>query len=295
MSGHGIHARLLVLEVRPPRLLSMAEDGTDLRVLIADLGATPDGIRVDRRRGHIYWTNMGADFDAPDGTIERCDLDGTNRIVLIGGGRIVTPKQLELTDTHLYWCDREGMAVMRARRDGSDVEVLVRRGEGEADRADEMRHCVGIAVDVAGGYVYWTQKGPDNGDLGRIFRASLQLPIGATPDARPDIELLIDKLPEPIDLELDAPEGLLYWTDRGSPPDGNSLNRARVDAAGLSGHEIVARGLQEGIGLALDTSARVAYVSDLGGKIRRIGLDDGVSAVVRTFGPTTGLARYVPD
>jgi hypothetical protein len=294
MSHHDTGARLLVLEIRPPRLLSIAEDGTDLRVLIDDLGATPDGIQVDGRHGHIYWTNMGADFDAPDGTIERCDLDGTNRTVLIGAGRIVTPKQLALTDTHLYWCDREGMAVVRARRDGGDLEVLVRRGVGAADRADELRHCVGIAVDTEAGYVYWTQKGPDNGGQGRIFRVPLQLPAGATPDARPDIELLIDKLPEPIDLELDAQEGLLYWTDRGAPPDGNSLNRARVGATGLSGHEVVARGLQEGIGLALDTPERVAYVADLGGNIRRIGLDDGVSEILSTFGPTTGLARYVP-
>lgn len=286
-------ARLLILEIRPPRLVSIAEDGSDLQVLIADLGATPDGIQVDRRRGYIYWTNMGPDFNAPDGTIERCDLDGSNRTVLIGGGRIVTPKQLAMTDTHLYWCDREGMAVARARHDGSELETLVRRGVGADDRADQLRHCVGIAVDDANGYVYWTQKGTDNGDNGRIFRAPLRMPAGATPDTRDDIELLMDGLPEPIDLELDKAGGMLYWTDRGAPPDGNSLNRARIGANGLTEHEIVSRGLQEGIGLTLDLAARVAYVADLFGHIRRIGLDDGTSEVIHKLHRTTGIVRDV--
>jgi sugar lactone lactonase YvrE len=282
--------RLLILEIRPPRLLSLSMDGADLRVLIDDLGGTPDGIQVDQRSGHIYWTNMGQDFNAPDGTIERCDLDGSHRTVLIGGGKIVTPKQLALAGDHLYWCDREGMAVMRARCDGEGVEALVRRGSA-ADSADEMRHCVGIAVDEASGHVYWTQKGPDNGGRGRIFRAPLQLPAGATPEDRADIELLLDGLPEPIDLEFDPEAGMLYWTDRGAPPDGNSLNRARVTEAGLTDHEIIARGFEEGIGLALDLSVRVAYVTDLGGKVRRIELDGGASEVLRVFGPLTGLVR----
>ena len=38
----------------------------------------PDGIVVDAKAGHIYWTNMGVP-NLDDGSIERADLDGGNR------------------------------------------------------------------------------------------------------------------------------------------------------------------------------------------------------------------------
>ena len=44
-----------------------------------------------------------------------------------------------------------------------------------------------------------------------------------------NIELLFDGLPEPIDLELDLANRALYWTDRGDPPRGNTVNRAAID------------------------------------------------------------------
>jgi hypothetical protein len=41
--------------------------------------------------------------------------------------------------------------------------------------------------------------------------------------------VLLDKLPEPIDLELDPAKRALYWTDRRDPPHGNTVNRAAID------------------------------------------------------------------
>jgi hypothetical protein len=41
--------------------------------------------------------------------------------------------------------------------------------------------------------------------------------------------VLFDQLPEPIDLELDRANRVLYWTDRGDPPRGNTVNRAPID------------------------------------------------------------------
>jgi hypothetical protein len=38
-----------------------------------------------------------------------------------------------------------------------------------------------------------------------------------------------DDLPEPIDLSRPQ-KPLLYWTDRGNPPLGSTVNRASVDA-----------------------------------------------------------------
>ena len=93
-------------------------------------------------------------------------------------GGTFTPKQLHLdaVGRKLYWGDREGMRVMRCDLDGSNVETLVQTGQGENDRRDETRWCVGVAVDHADGQFYWTQKGPSDGGLGRILRAQIELP-----------------------------------------------------------------------------------------------------------------------
>src|SRR5262249_16016661 len=143
-----------------------------------------------------------------------------------------TPKQmiLEKKSGKLYWGDREGMRVMRCNLDGSHVETLVQRGQSESDRRDETRHCIGIAVDPDLGHFYWTQKGTDNGNIGRIFRAGIEVPKGQSPSNRNDIEVVYDGLPEPIDLEIDPQTRTLYWTDRGDPPRGNKVNRAPLDA-----------------------------------------------------------------
>ena len=48
----------------------------------------------------------------------------------------------------LYWCDREGMRVMRANLDGSKIETLVDTSKGDArPGTDQTKWCVGIAVD----------------------------------------------------------------------------------------------------------------------------------------------------
>ena len=91
----------------------------------------------------ISWTNMGVP-NLDDGSIERADLDGRNRRVIVPQGVTHTPKQIHLDkdSSKIYWCDREGMRVMRANLDGSNVETLVETGRGDKDRRDQTRWCV---------------------------------------------------------------------------------------------------------------------------------------------------------
>src|SRR5260221_8648199 len=161
--------RLFFLDASGGRILSVNPDGSDKRVIVTSAGPIPDGIGVDAQAGHIYWTNMGNPIKN-DGSIERVDLDGNNRTTIVPEGATFTPKQLHLEKESgkLYWCDREGMRVMRANLDGSRIETLVQTGEGDADRHDQTKWCVGITVDAERGHIYWTQKGPDDAGLGRI-------------------------------------------------------------------------------------------------------------------------------
>src|SRR6478672_7454520 len=162
--------RLFVLELNAGRIHSMNTDGSERKTIVSDC-RLPDGIAVDVGAGHIYWTNMGVP-NLDDGSIERADLDGNNRRVIVPPGGTFTPKQLQLDKENgkLYWCDREGMRVMRSNLDGSQIETLVETGRGDVDRRDQTRWCVGITIDPVRQHIYWTQKGPDNGEQGRIFR-----------------------------------------------------------------------------------------------------------------------------
>jgi hypothetical protein len=241
----------------------------------------------------MYWTEMGIP-NKEDGSIERANTDGSNHVTIVPNGKTFTPKQLQL-DKHngrLYWCDREGMRVMRSNLDGSNLENLIQTGKGEADRADLTRWCVGIAIDVQGGKLYWTQKGLDNAGVGRIFRAGLDIPKGESCTSRSDIELLFDQLPEPIDLDLDLDRRVLYWTDRGDPPRGNSVSRAPMDAAPRSIEpEIVFAHLMEGIGLALDIPGDRMFMTDLGGSLYTASLDGAThKTLLAVQGNLTGVA-----
>ena len=265
--------RLVVLSLSEGRIFTMATDGSDKRVIVTG-GHMPDGVAVDAAAGHIFWTNMGVP-NLDDGAIERCDLDGGNRTVIVPQGVTHTPKQLCLdrVGRKLYWADREGMRMMRANLDGSGVETVVVSGDAAADRGDATKWCVGVAIDHARGQLYWTQKGSDNAGKGSIRRAGLEIPAGESAAARSDIEIWRDGLPEPIDLEFDEGSRLLYWTDRGDPPAGNTVNRASVDAIVRLPPDIVISHLMEAIGLALDVAGGRLFVTDLGGSVYAVGLD----------------------
>ena len=266
--------RLFLLDLGGGRVVSMNADGSD-RNIIATGCSHPDGVVVDVAAGHVYWTNMGVP-SLNDGSIERADLDGANRKFIVPPGGTFTPKQIHLDRANgkLYWSDREGMRVMRCNLDGSQVETMVQTGEGEKDRRDQTRWCVGITVDPKRGQIYWTQKGGDNAGVGRIFRAGVDIPKGETADNRSDVEVFFNGLPEPIDLELDLEHRMLYWTDRGNPPSGNTVNRAPIDAKPAQNlPQIVVSDLMEGIGIALDVPGDRMFVTDLAGSLYAAKLD----------------------
>jgi sugar lactone lactonase YvrE len=270
-------SRLYFMDLAAGRIFTANPDGSDLKIIVSEGRRLPDGIVVDIAAGHIYFTNMG-NPKANDGSIERADLDGKNITNIVPAGATFTPKQLQFDakNRKLYWCDREGMRVMRSNLDGSQIETLVDSSQGDSRPGpDQTKWPVGIALDVEGGKFYWTQKGGDNAGQGRIFRANLELPKGQTPANRKDIEVVYDNLPEPIDLDLDLGNRMMYWTDRGDPPRGNTVNRAPMDAKPGNGKEpeIVFNHLMEGIGLSLDLKNGRMFMTDLGGSVYSANLD----------------------
>ena len=265
--------RLFVLDLSGDRIFTANPDGSNKNVIVTGC-RFPDGIVVDAVRGHIYWTNMGSP-KLNDGSIERADLDGQNRKTIVPEGATFTPKQLHLDGENgkLYWSDREGMRVMRVNLDGSHIETLVDTSYKDARPGrDATKWCVGITVDPKCGQIYWTQKGPDNANQGKLCRAGIDIPAGENAIDRSDIEVFFDHLPEPIDLELDLENRVLYWTDRGDPPRGNTVNRASLDAKPET-PEIVFSHLMEGIGIALDVAGSRMFITDFAGSVYSANLD----------------------
>lgn len=291
---------LLALDLTERVMHAIALDGSRVRTLVEGLDAVPDGVVVDQRRGHIYWTSMGVPDVPPTpggeppffhrtGMVERVDFDGGNRTTIVAPGVFTTGKQItaDFGAGRLYWCDREGMQVLTCDLNGGDLHPLVVTGEGPDDAQIVRNWPVGICLDLTRRQLYWTQKGAPKAGDGRIFRAALDLPADTPPRHRDDIEVLWEHLPEPIDLELHG--DTLTWTDRGKEPDGNTLNRAAVhpDPGPV---QILSRGYREAIGLAAINENRL-YVSDLGGSVRLVDLTDGTDTVIASpGGPLTGLA-----
>jgi hypothetical protein len=288
--------RLFFLDVAAGRVMSVNPDGSDLKLLVEDGRKLPDGLAVDTAAGHLYWTNMG-NLKANDGSILRSDLDGRHMTTIIPPGGTFTPKQLQIDKVNgkLYWSDREGMRVMRANLDGSRIETLVDTSEGDARPGPDARKwCVGVSVDLVDGKFYWTQKGGDNAGEGRVFRANVNISPSQTPANRKDIELLYESLPEPIDLELDSPNRMIYWTDRGDPPRGNTVNRAPMDPVSPGVREeptILFTHLMEGIGLALDRKGSRMFITDFAGSVYSANLDGSdQKTLLFAQGNLTGIA-----
>lgn len=163
----------------------------------------PDGVDFSELAGRLFWTNIGSSLATRDGSVMSSRLDGTDVVTLIPEEvGLHTPKQLVVVESQrkLYFCDREACRVYRCGWDGQGLEVLVQRTPQQP--ADKTQWCVGVCVDEQAGKIYWTQKGPSKGGLGRIFRAGIEMPAGETAADRSDIELILDGLLEPVDLKI---------------------------------------------------------------------------------------------
>ncbi|KAH8654946.1 3-hydroxyacyl-CoA dehydrogenase-like protein [Tricladium varicosporioides] len=287
---HNLHAPTLYIldiglntledTVHAGRLLVGSADGKKLRTLV-NHQSLPDGLDISLKVGQIYWTSMGESPSGNNGMVQSCKLDGSDIQTVIPKGAVHTPKQLIIDQEadKLYFCDREGLRVMRCNLDGSQHETIVQTGDfkKKEDAEDQLKWCVGISIDRKGGKFYWTQKGPSKGYMGRIFRANIDMQTGESASNRSDIELLFSGLPEPIDLEVDEDTQTLYWTDRGDPPLGNSLNSAQLsemkhlkDGEKNPKYDILMRQLHEAIGLKVDKVNKHIYLTDLAGTVYRV-------------------------
>jgi hypothetical protein len=139
-------------------------------------------IDIHHATGRMFWTVMGNPTQN-DGAIYSAALNGSDMKLVLKPGDAHTPKEcvIDQEGSKLYFCDREGLRVMRVNLDGSELETLIQTGDWKEanDQHDQTKWCVGIAISKKLGKIYWTQKGYSKGSGGRIFSAGLEMPKGA--------------------------------------------------------------------------------------------------------------------
>ena len=141
-------------------------DGTNVETLVSGLIKNPDYITLDVTERKMYWSMAGYAGDTNESKIQRANLDGTNVEDVIPSLQFGLPGGVALAvgDGKIYWTNwgtPEG--IQCANLDGSNAQTLVNTDDSPWD----------IALDAAGGKMYWT-VGPISGDgQGKIQRANL--------------------------------------------------------------------------------------------------------------------------
>ncbi len=212
------------------------------QLLIAALAAP-----VTSAQGSIYWT------DAESFTLRCSDINGANIQTLLTG--LLHPRGIDIDEIHerIFWADTGSARIRSCDLLGGNVSDI-------AVVTDATGH---LALDVAGGKIYWTQGvHPGGGD--RVRRANLD---GSGVE---DLVTAGLELPGPIALDLTAAK--VYFADVFQ----NTIYRANLDGTSL---EAIITGLpganaQSVNGLALDVANDYLYFSLTDAhEIRRARLD----------------------
>ena len=168
--------------------------------------ASPAGVALDARRGRIYWSDLGDVNNAS--AIFSANLDGSDVQKLVSGVFISEIAGIALDPIHdkLYFTYINPLidslltgGIARADLDGSNLELIV-GGQGKP---------IGIAVDAAGGCIYWADAmsiSPAGGG-GAIKAAELDGHNQRT---------ILGGLNEPYGVALDLAAQNVYWTDMGT-------------------------------------------------------------------------------
>ena len=163
----------------------------------------------------------------------------------------------------MYWINVNSGTLHRLV--GAEVENLV----------PNVRNATGLAMDVAGGKLYWTERTGDT--TGRIRRANLD---------GTNVRLVKNLTSLPQGIALDAANGKIYVTNAWG-----KIQRLNVDGSNFQPNLIT--GLESPKGLALDVSGGKVYWTEMPGRIRRANLDgSNIEDVVTGLGTLMNITVF---
>jgi len=203
-------------------------------------------------------------------------------LVLVGGNLVLAEG--------IYWTDSSAgfPGISRANLDGTQVEVLI---------SPEPTHPFGIALDIAGGNLYWSEIGGQTIKRAKLDGSgavtlvdtngnseSIALDVagnkmywthifgpGTIKRANLDgtnIENIVTGLSLPSGVALDLINDKIYWTDKVK----SNIRRANLNGSAIE--DLVTTGLEYPAGIQLDLASGLMYWGDLKtNKIQRANLD----------------------
>jgi cysteine-rich repeat protein len=223
-------------------------DGSGWRETIIEDAGRPTGVALDLAAGHLYWISDEDEY------IRRATLDGWNVQDVNHTGMLFSRDlALDLVARRIYYVGVEDWnfhGVIRWRdMDRWDIVTVV-------DLPDTSP--AGIALDVQGGKMYWTDQAQ-----GEVRRADLD---------GTGLETLVSGLDLPVGIALDVAAGKVYWTQSGM--NANAWPRLqRADLDGTNVENLLATPVRP-FGLAIDVLHGKLYWTDLASKtLERSNLD----------------------
>ena len=140
--------------------------------------------------------------------------------------------------------------------DGLSTQPILNRigwdGSGLTNLVSGLSHPRGIALDVAGGKMYWTEPG-----IRAIRRANLD---------GTGIEFLLATADSAGGIALDVAAGKLYWTGGISDP---RVRRSNLNGTGVE--DLITTGQIAPVGITIDTIRGKLYWTDLEGSLNGTG------------------------
>ena len=265
-------------------------DGSDFQTdLITHLTA-PRGIAVDAAGGKVYWTEQTGDST---GRIQRADLDGSNIALVRALKSVPHGLALDTTNGKLYLTNAWGR-VQRMNLNGSGFQPNL---------ITNLASPRGIAVDVAGQKIYWTEAGkirranldgsnPQDvatgvGTPDGIFLRIAPVEILIRESQRPpmywvdasvgtlqsltgsSVDRLVPNIQNATSIAVDMAVGKVYWAERTSDSTGR-IQRANLNGSNV---ELVRALTSVPHGLALDTTNGKLYLTNAWGKVQRMNLN----------------------
>ncbi|XP_025082085.1 low-density lipoprotein receptor-related protein 4-like [Pomacea canaliculata] len=190
--------------------------------------------------------------------IHRIDIDTGSNVTISPDG-LQNPYGIDYdpVDGRVYWSDAQEKTIRSANLDGSDARLVLNISQGGS--------LWGLSVDSVSRLLFYTDDG--NKVIGMI---SL--------DTNSSHHIVIDSdISQPIDIELDKHNGVLYWSDCTK----GTIERCNYDGSDRETLVFASRHLEGPNGLALDTEGRRLYWAD--GDTQLIGWTDVDSKLSKVY------------
>ena len=222
-------------------------NGSNVRNIVTGLDG-PSDIALDVAGGKMYWI----DWDK----IQCANLDGSNVQDIVTGLDRISGLALDAAGGKIYWTNTPWNASVLHSKwgDPGKIQCANLNGSNVQDIITGLDRISGLALDVAGGKIYWTNsKWNDTKgkwDPGEIQWADLD---GS------NVQDLFTGLNGPSDIALDVTGGKMYWTFW---EDGyTKIQRADLDGSNVQ--DIVTEIEDPVDSLALDVAGGKMYWTSL--------------------------------